>query len=282
MTLPEPGIYNNVPMSEYHKWPAISNSGLGHLSRSPAHYKAYLDEPPADTKAFQFGRAVHSAILEPDVFKDQYVCAPPLDRRTKAGKEAWAVLVEERGAENILAESDYLTCLKMRASVWKRKAATGLLGGDGNCEVSAIFVDDTTGVTCKVRADRISPKLAGGTIVDLKTTTDASLLNFEKSIFNFGYHRQGAFYLAGFYAAGIDVQHFSIIAVEKTPPYEVGVYRLTEGAIEAGMEQVNRLMSIYAECKEKDEWPGYPDKVKDIALPAWAWNRIEDEKAVNL
>jgi exodeoxyribonuclease VIII len=266
-------------MGEYHKWDALSNTGLGHLTRSPAHYKAYLEEPPADTPAFKLGRAVHAAVLEPEIFKAQYAFAPmDLNIRTNAGKEELAELEKKFGVSNVLSFADYQMCLEIQVSVRKRKAATGLLGGDGECEVSVLWTDEASGIVCKARADRISPKLSGGTIVDLKTTGDASRAEFEKSIFNFGYHRQGAFYLAGFQAVGIDVRHFSIIAVEKKRPYAVAPYRLTDGAIDAGLDQINPLLELYNKCKENDEWPGYPDRVQDIALPSWAWSRIEEER----
>ena len=74
--------------------------------------------------------------------------------------------------------------------------------------------------------------------------------------------------------------HFTIIAVEKTRPYEVGIYRVIDSAVEAGEDEIKRLLELYARCLDSDDWPGYPDEIKDIALPTWAWNRIEEEQAV--
>ena len=72
---------------------------------------------------------------------------------------------------------------------------------------------------------------AGGCILDFKTTLDARPSEFERSIFKYGYHRQGAMYLEAAAAHGIPAKHYVIIASEKVPPYGTCIYRLTEGAI---------------------------------------------------
>lgn len=280
MKSPEPGIYPNVPMSEYHAWEAASNSRLSQLLRSPAHLKSYIDRPKPDTDAQVIGRATHAAILEPESFEKQYKKGPLGDRRTKKVKEQWEALVAEAGAENILRPADYEACLAMRESVWKKTTATGLIGGKGQRELSIIWMHTDALTLCKARLDRLSPALDGGTIIDLKTTTDASPLKFERTIFAYGYHRQGALYVDGARAVGIPIRHYAIIAIEKEPPYEVAVYRLMEGAIEAGRDEVARLLPVYKRCVEENNWPGYPDEIRDITLPIWAWAASEYQAEV--
>lgn len=275
METPGPGVYPGTPMQVYHGWDAASNSRLSRLLKSPAHLKAYMEEPQADTAALALGRAAHSAILEPDDFGTRYRCGPPGDRRTKAVREAWDALEAEVGAGSVLTASDYSACLRMRDSVHGLRAAKSMISGSGEVELSYLWEVD--GLLCKGRMDRHSPELAGGAIVDVKTCRSASRREFEKSIFSLGYHRQGAFYLMGAQARRLPARHFVILAVEKTPPYAVAVYRLTEGAIDAGEEQIRPLLSKYAECMARNEWPGFPDEVVDVALPDYAWRQIDDE-----
>jgi exodeoxyribonuclease VIII len=71
------GIYSGIPNADYHHGPGISKSGLDLISRSPLHYKAVLDaendnEP---TPAQAIGTALHCAVLEPDVFVQEYCLA---------------------------------------------------------------------------------------------------------------------------------------------------------------------------------------------------------------
>jgi hypothetical protein len=235
---PEPGVYPGTPVLDYHRWACASNSRLTKLLRSPAHLKAYLDEPDDDTNALTMGRAAHSAILEPEDFA-------------------------------------------MRESVRAHASASKLLAGEGDVEFSIVWdarydEDDEKAVQrCKARLDKMSPVIAGGVIVDIKTCRSASPRDFERAIFDHGYHRQGALYLDAARAAGLDASHFVIIAVEKEPPYAVAVYRITEGAIEAGYEQIRPLLRTYAMCETLNEWPAFGDDVKDIAIPAYAWTQLD-------
>ena len=275
----QPGVYPNMPAPEYHGVRAFSNSLSGHMLRSPAHAKVYQEQGIEDTPALLLGRATHAAVLEPDAFPALFHEAPEVDRRTKAGKEAWAGAEEKAhmtGAE-LLRAADYQTCLAIRDAVHRSKAAKALLSGAGEVELSLFWNDQDTGVYCKGRLDRLSKGIGGGAIVDLKTTRDASRLAFERTIFNRGYHRQGYLYTTGAEGLGLAAKHYAIIAVEKEPPYGVAVYRLTEGAIQAGGDQIRPLLERYQQCMENDEWPGYPDRVEEISLPAWAWNANEEQ-----
>lgn len=277
---PSTGVYDAVPMERYHSWSAASNSQLKHLERSPAHLRAYLNQEYEEKPAQILGRAIHAAVLEPALFEAAWVKAPDVDRRTKAGKETWFKaldMAESLGAE-LLKGDDYETCLRVRDAVWASSAARGLLEGDGQTELSCLWRDRESGVLCKGRFDRFSPSVAGGAIVDLKTTMDASRLSFERTIFKFRYHHQGYMYTEGAKALSLPLKHYCIIAVEKEPPYGVGVYRLTEAALSLGGEVVRPLLERYALCKDRNEWPGYPDEVQDISLPPWAWNQTDDLK----
>ncbi len=290
---PAPGVYPDTPMELYHRWEAASNSRLSQLLRSPAHLEAYLDEPQKDTLALKLGRAIHTAILEPDSFDSNFVIAGTCEETKKDGnrctndgkvfdaKKGWLCGVHGKNAialddrRLVLTADHYATCKGARDSVHTTyRAASRLLRGDGRVELSAVW--NHGDVRCKGRFDRHSPGIAGGAIVDLKTTMNASKREFERSIFTHGYFRQGAFYLRGAQALGIPAEHFVIIAVEKEPPYAVGVYRLTEGAIDAGEQQLVALLQRYAECMSAGTFPGYPDRVEDIALPDWGWKVIDD------
>lgn len=291
-----PGVYQSMPAMQYHALDGASNSRLTQLMRSPAHLKAYLSEPGKDTTALRIGRAAHSAILEPDDFDASFTLADRCQAIKKDKEQCnntgiafhsdlgWLCGVHAKGAPGefdqrriIVPPGDYAMCVEMRDSVLASASARGLLAGDGDVELTLIWNDLVSGVRCKGRLDRYAPLVSSGCIVDVKTTRDASRREFERSIFAHGYHRQGALYLEGAKANGLSAEHFVIIAVEKEPPYAVAVYRLTEGAIDAGREQVAPLLARYAECVERNEWPSYPDEVQDIALPHYAWAQIDEE-----
>jgi hypothetical protein len=291
--LPLPGVYPGVPMLRYHRWPCASNSRLSKIRQSPAHLKAYLEQP-TDSATFALGRATHAAILEPDVFSASYVlperCTAIKKDKARcdnsgivyAGGE-WFCGVHGKGiasvANNVtvLPPADYRAALSMRDAVFAHPKAARLLSGKGEAELSALWQDETTGVMCKARLDRYSPIIAGGAIVDIKTTRNASPTAFERAIYEHGYHRQAAFYLQAAKATGLNAEHFVIVAVEKEPPFAVALYRVSEAAITAGEEQLKPLLALYGQCVASDTWPGYSENIEDIALPSYAWSQIEQE-----
>lgn len=71
----EPGIYPDMPAAEYHAAPAASKSDLDKIARSPAHYRAYKENPPEQTKAMALGTAFHTLVLEPEKFSGDYCLA---------------------------------------------------------------------------------------------------------------------------------------------------------------------------------------------------------------
>lgn len=146
-------------------------------------------------------------------------------------------------------------------------------------------------------------------IGDLKTTEDASPEGFAKSIANWRYDVQHAYYMDGTRLAleqgkcnppqegkaelsvywtdpvtGVLCRcrpdfwrgypkHFAFIAVEKKPPYAVGVYVLDSEGVEIGRAQYQHDLRVYAECVRSGEWPGYGDKIQTISLPGWHANK---------
>jgi exodeoxyribonuclease VIII len=110
----------------------------------------------------------------------------------------------------------------------------------------------------------------GSIVVDLKTTEDASPAGFRKSIGQWRYGVQAAWYLHSLeQATGIRPSQFIFIAVEKKAPYAVACYAADEEMIQLGMETAMRDLQRIAECRTAERWPGYSDQIEMISLPAW-------------
>ena len=245
---------------QYHADPAISASHLHAVANSPYHYFSKFlapHRPPSvQTAAMKLGSLTHCAVLEPDELSKRYgICLP---RNTKAGKEMEGEMIAA-GIEAVTA-SEMEQAMAMAGSVRSHQAAAALLR-DGKAEQSFWWDDIQTGLRCKCRPDWYT----GNTIVDLKTTTDASPKGFARSVAQWRYAIQQNHYLAGTFA-----ERFVFIAVEKTYPYAVGVYELDEAAALYGeTERRNNLQTI-ADCRAISEWPGYGNTIQPLSLPNWA------------
>ena len=249
-----------ISNAEYHADPAVSASHLHAVAASPYHYWSRFLDPNRPviepTAAMRLGSLVHCAVLEPDELNSRYAIAP--DRRTKDGK-ATAAMLAASGIEAVTA-ADMELAMAMAASVRSHQAAAELLR-NGKAEQSFWWDDVDTGLRCKCRPDWYY----GATVVDLKTTTDASPQGFAKSVANWRYHVQQAHYMAGTFA-----ERFVFIAVEKTYPYAVGVYELDATAMNVGYALRRNNLQTIADCRAINEWPGYSQGIQNLSLPGWA------------
>ena len=199
-TMPEPGIYPAIPFSVYQSWPAVHQSRLWTLAtRTPAHYREEVEHPEeVDTDAMALGRAVHFAVLEPELFPTLYVQepAPPdgcekWDRRTKLHREAWAAWQDTIGTREPLDASNWDFCQRARDAARSHPVAAALLKR-ASPEVAMVWVDRATGLTIKARPDGlIAP---AGIILDLKTCLNAEAPTFGRAAGLYGYHFQLALY----------------------------------------------------------------------------------------
>jgi hypothetical protein len=249
-----------MPADEYHRIQALSASGLKELRKSPAHFWSWLHNPPKSSDALTFGTAFHCALLEPAKFAETYCTAPRFDGRTKEGKAAKAEWEATHQGYTPLDSGDMHTIRGMQKSLLQHTIAGPMLFG-GRSEVSVFGSDEETGVAMKARIDRLTDDL----IIDIKTTDDASVRGFGRSVFTFGYDIQAAHYME---MTGRN--RFVFMAVEKVEPFAVALYELDSQVIEAAKIERRERIKLYASCLEMDFWPAYRAEIQTISLPTWA------------
>jgi hypothetical protein len=258
--------------SAYHAHPAVSKSHLDLIARSPLHYWArYLDPDrvtPEPTPAMRLGTALHTHVLELDQWDKQIAVAPQCDRRTKAGKEAFAAFEADAAGKAVITADDAEVVMAMGRSIMRHPGAAMLLGLPGKAETTHMWTDATYGLECKCRPDWLTDD--GSIVVDLKTTRDASPRGFRHSITSFRYHVQAGWYLHGVeQATGKRPDQFIFICVETTAPYACAVYAADAEMIERGHQRAMEDLGKLAVCKSADNWPSYSDQIEPISLPAW-------------
>lgn len=272
----QPGIYQGIPNEAYHAGPGISKSGLWKIHTStPAHFK--FPPPDKDKPHFAFGEAAHMAILEPDLF-EQRAYRGPDDRRGNK----WTDAVEFCRIEGkvLLTSADYDNVLAVRdavhADAWINSIVTG---GDRMVEASGFWTDPETGVMCRCRPDLYRADLK--VMIDVKSTASAAPRDFAKSVANYGYHAQEAFYTDGWRALGQQVDAFVFIAWEKESPFAFAIYELPPSIVEEGRARIRSALQVYAECKLTDTWPGYGAGVQELSFARWAYTMIDAPSALD-
>lgn len=268
------GIIKGISNEAYHKASGVSKSQLDQFAKSPAHYLASLTTPRKETPAMRIGSTFHGMVLEPERVK--IAVAPVCDKRTKDGKATWeAFCLENAGAEIVTADEGEMLN-GMAESIRTHQAASALLNGDGIAEGSCFWFDERSGELCRCRPDFYRRDL--GIIVDLKTTDDASPAGFARSIWKYAYHRQAALYMDGVSeSTGDIIKGFVFVAVEKSAPYAVGVYRLDMQGEEAGRVSYQSLLLDLADCKTNRNFPAYSSRIETISLPAYAVKEVYNE-----
>ncbi|PHS13451.1 MAG: hypothetical protein COA78_06860 [Blastopirellula sp.] len=266
----------NMPNEDYHASAGIGNSGLGLVARSPAHYNY---APAKDsTRAMVIGSAIHCSLLEPEKFAEEYLLLRDVkDRRASAYKEA----VKAHGNGDFVltaGESDQVK--GMQDSVYAQQHAKALLETDGTREVAIYTKDKETGVIVKIKIDILT---ASGRIIDLKKTTDSRPEAFSKSIFNYRYHVQAAFYSDVYeWATGEKLATYGILCVEQEIPNAAMLYVIDDEALAMGRALYRKALNTYAKCMESKEWPAYSDKPQIISLPPWGLKQNEAELATGV
>lgn len=239
---------------QYHAAEGISASGLKKIySKSVWHY---LNQPPYGSAAMQLGSAIHTAILEPKKFYDEYVVMQKFDGRTTEGKKLKAEYEANAEGKTTLTADEFAIIEGVLHNYSKNDQAVYYTTG----EIELSHYIDFNGVKVKVRPDCIN-KVAGF-ICDPKTCQDNSPKAFLRDVYKYNYHLQAAFYSD---MLGIDPKNFVFIGIETKAPYSVECYVL-------GDEHIERGRAAY--LKALSDWQFYLDT--GVALGYEGYDRNDD------
>ena len=224
----------------------VSNSMLSNISVSPEYFKHMYDNQQSPTPAMKLGSAIHMMILEPMKFTQHYAIQPKFDKRTKQGKIDSAEFEKQNQFKTIISESDYALCEQICFTAMRDDTVSKLLQ-NGEAEKIITWTNKSYDVKCKGMLDYHRDNM----IIDIKTTKDCSYNGFMKSMRQYKYHKQAAFYMDA-----VKADRFFIIAIEKTAPFAINIFELGDDMIEEGRDMYNSELEIYKYCMDNDYWPG--------------------------
>lgn len=254
-------------MSGYHSIKALSKSGIDIIvDECPAAYKAWLDNIGNEkrTKALDFGGMAHKLILEPQDFHKEYAVTH-LNLATTAGKN-WKANVAD--GLSIVKESDYEKALEMREAIMEHPQAKHLFK-DYVAE-REIYWARPDGIFCKAKPDMISRVGGMRILADVKTTESANPKDIQKTIANYHYNRQDAWYRHGMQSIDEEVDAFLFIFVEKEYPYLITVCQVDEPSRQQGWEDCEKAVQTLITCQNTGVYPCYTKDILTVSLPSWA------------
>jgi hypothetical protein len=271
-------LFENLPAEEYHNGIGVGSTMLKDMLESPRKYqlKHILKREPYESDALRFGRIAHMALLEPDKLIGKFVVKPKIDRRTNVGKAAHAEWVAKLAPDAIvMTEDESQDLLGMIESVKEHKRTSSLLKR-GKPEVSGYWTHET-GQVCRVRPDFLIDDANGFTIVDVKTTRN--LDRFYLDAIEYDYPLQAAFYADGIEAITRKPVIFVFLAIEKSAPYEIGLFVADESVRECGKIAYTEALIKLSECKTTNTYSFKNPDFKNMSMSEHEmgkWSRIED------
>lgn len=264
--------WNITPSAYQAERDHVRRTHLELLRESPAlyHHHVVQGHPIPETKELRIGRALHIAVLQPELTSRLLV---EVNRRTNAGKEA----LLELPADAVALNAGELDVVHGMAEALRTDPLAGpLLERAGERELPLRWTDAETDLPCKVMLDAMffTRDRDRVRVLDLKSTSDPTPHAWARSAATFGYHRQDAMYRGAAAAlTGLPVD-FLFLVVRSSPPFEVVVYDLDDQAVEIGRQQVRAALRDLARRLENNtwraSWQGERPRPTTISLPPWA------------
>lgn len=285
-TVTEPGIYN-LPVDVYHGDPvpggSLSSTGARKLlpPSCPAKFKHWLEEGDESNPGFDFGRAAHREVLGDggDIVvvegdgKDPNAWRTANDKAAvQAARDAGKTPIKPRDGQKVTTMADAIRTHPIAGALFRP--------GSGHAEQSLIWVDQATGVWRRAMLDWLpdNVSISGRLIIpDYKTADSIDDESISRSIYQYGYNAQGAWYIDAARALVADKVAFVLVFQEKDPPFLVRVVEIDAPALRIGHARNRLAIDIYTACTAANHWPGYGQDIDLISLPRWAEVRDSEE-----
>lgn len=267
---------------------AISKSRLAYFSVCPAYYKWKMENPEPPSDDLVVGSAFHKLCLEEKQFDKEFVVMPPIDKRTKAGKEAYEAFVQQADGRQVITQEQYDTICGMRDSVMSNPYAVQLL--KGKHEKSMYGFDELTNERIKTRPDTYREIMVDNDekgvaekrvlITDLKSCRSAMYEDFCRDVVKYSYDLQAYLYsMNASKVLNVPIENidFVFIAVQKSQPYLINILQADEFVLQRGEALFRRYIGEYHEAKTTDNWWGLNGQqgiINNLSLPSYLLKNI--------
>jgi len=309
----EPGIYSGISMDDYHgqltDGPSASSSGLRCINtKSVLHFwhESYFNPNriQPEKKHFDFGKAVHDGLMDPERLEQDYAFCPftnwntnekikdddgqvIFEWKTKTPKDfdpdkdeipegigykpLWKD--EQRKAGRTVVMPDQMEHIKAMRAVAEKEPVVMAGAFQGLVEHSIVWKCQETGLWLKARPDVLPHD---DWIVDYKSTAEIFPFKRHRSIIDYGYHQQLALVAEGLAAVGRPIPtNFVLLFQEKEAPFCCVSERLSWETIRQGAMLNLEAKQKLAKAIETGEWEGPEQPVSDFYAPEWYQKQMQ-------
>lgn len=265
-------IIENLSYAAYDARPGLRAGYLAALDAGTPGKAEWERTHQTDTPAMRLGRAIHCMVLEPDIFAQSYTCGgSPINPKTQKPYGIDSDKYKEWESKQklpVISSEEHRRLIGMSEAVGAHTLARTIRDKPRKTELS-IFWERDDGTKCKARIDCVQD----GVIWDLKSTSNAGYRAFERSIADYRYHIQAAWFLEGAGRAGLvdpASSKFLWLAVESTPPYALAVYQAAPDLLQAGWDAAERAVELFKTCETKKDYPtAYAEQAIVMDCPGW-------------
>ena len=269
------GIHDDVSEDVYFGLNCLSKSVLGRIKSSPYHVLTSIGNIHERklTKALQFGKNVHSALLEPGRYRESVVVGPDVDTKQRV---EWKNFVKENPGKTHLKPSEAAEIQGMMEGILRNETAKNILTG-GIRERTIIAQDPVTKLFLKGRVD--FDQQEDTYLVDFKTTANAEAGEFARSAEKYEYPNQCAWYLFLYdllYDLGlvkVKKDTFLVVAQDSEFPFCCSTFIYDSAILEKAREINRARLDRIGECVKAGHFPAYGDDVKTLAVSSWYFER---------
>ena len=283
----EPGLYPGMDRSEYDAVDALNQTTIKiAYEKSLLHARAEQLQSSEPTEAKIIGLALHTLILEPELFQERFAPMPvnakgdKWNRRFQDGAIAWDIFDDEHPGCHAIKQAKIDELYIMRASVLRDPTCREIIEAASFQEVSFFWEHPDYGFACKGQADLISQYEGWSWCVDVKSTKDASPLGFSKEIGTFSYMVQGAWYLEGLNEIAEAERRYGFIAFDKSTPFCASFYELDPENLMEGRYRCDTVARKWQAGIEAGEFGAYPGGITQTKPQGYAMthrNQFDEE-----
>lgn len=245
--------------TDYRMAPGVSQSELKQFDSNEPDFEYWLDKEKPQTQAMLEGSIFDKLLTEREEFKKNSLIV-----NCRRGTKEWKSY--ENLDKEIIRRADF-----KKAVIWKRylrkSFAWDFVRPSGVFQVVGFYTDKENGFIRKCKVDFLFDGV-DCYMLDFKRQADISYYGWLKANKEYGYYKQGGWYL-DIVSRFIDVRQIYYVLIQSGIPYNVEIYYFTREDLEDGLNKLLSIVPRFLEAKKSGIYEPYSKEPKCLSLPDW-------------